>query len=119
MAGNNKATNPSEEMHADWVQEILHGNVREENKKRLEDTEKKWQEHRKKNPPKYEGRIFVGGNEKGYYVMHAISPEMYPAILINLRNANPMAFALALMNLEECVSIQLDMEESQEDDASE
>ncbi len=71
------------------------------NEELLEKFENEWKEMWKDNPPKYEGKIFIGGNGEGFTVASSISPAMYPHILITMQKSNPEAFseAISIMNM--------------------
>lgn len=66
-------------------------------KELLEELDKDWKELWKDNPPKYEGKILIGGDEKGFSIASSISTAMYPYIIEALQKNEPEAFAAAML----------------------
>lgn len=69
------------------------------NKELLEKADKEWEELWKDNPPKYEGKIRIGGDEKGFSISSSISIAMYPYIIEALQKNEPEAFAAAMLDM--------------------
>lgn len=61
------------------------------------EAEKRWQEKWKENPPKCEGRIFIGDDEKNTLIQLCITADMYPAIINALLENDQIAFLTAIL----------------------
>ncbi len=92
------------------------------NEKLLEEIEQEWKEMWKDNPPKYEGKILIGGNEEGFNVAASISPRMYPFVLDALKRGNPEAFleSMTILTMKEVFSMyQLHKDDAEEEKTNE